>query len=105
MTEPTEMIERMARAIADNIGPSFDNLHKNKRHWIETRGIFGDEHRDVNGPFRDDCMEAARAALSALQEPDARMVEAGGAIFGFGGDPESAERVFTAMIKAARGDQ
>ena len=101
----TDMIEKIARAIADSVGPSFDMLHKNKRDWVETRGMFRGEPRDCNGPFQDDCIEAAKAALTALEQPSAEMSQAGGFSLGVDFDPEGAERVFSAMIKAARGDQ
>ena len=103
MTNPT--IERVARAIADNIGPPFDKLHKDKRHWLQERGMFEGEHRDVNGPFQGDCIEAAKAALSALLEPDEAMVETAAREYeDVRIDEVSAAWVFTAMIKAAMGE-
>ena len=104
----TDMIENMARAIADSVGPSFDMLHKNKRDWVETRGMFRGEPRDCNGPFQDDCIEAAKAALTALEQPSAEMGKrAVIALFkehGHVSGPMLA-KYYSAMIKAARGDQ
>jgi len=77
------MKERIARAIAEKIN-------------------YGEDFIDCAQPELI-CERAATAALDALAEPTPEMVEAGGAVFGFGGDPESAERIFSAMIKTARG--
>lgn len=63
------MIEQMARAIASHIGAAFDQMPRDKQHFMELSrqgksGVF-----DINGPFQDDCLNAAKAALSALSNP------------------------------------
>lgn len=103
------MIEKMARAIADNIGPPFDKLHKNKQQWKQYGGRFEGEPRDVNGPFQDDCIEAAKAVLTELEEPSDVMVRAAailpGAFQGTSARHARARETFTAMIRAAKGEQ
>lgn len=80
-----DMIERMARAIQRSDLPNERNEYVIETDWELNRNLY-ERH--------------AKAALTALQEPTPEIVEAGGKVIGFGGDPESAERVFIAMIKA-----
>ena len=71
------IVERVARIIADQVGDGFDNAHRNKPHWVETRGESGGRFRDVNEPRQNDYLDAARAAIAALREPSDAMIEAG----------------------------
>lgn len=64
----TPLIEAMARAIADGIGDDFDHAHRDKPHWIETRGESGGRYRDINEPRQPDFIDAAQAALTAITE-------------------------------------
>jgi hypothetical protein len=61
-----EMIETVARAIAEQIGYSFDDCFHSKREWIEAGGMKGDRFRDVNEPYQIDYLDAARAAIEAM---------------------------------------
>lgn len=71
------IVEKLARAIADQLGDGFDNAHRNKPHWAETRGESGGRFRDINEPRQNDYLDAARAAIAALREPSEAMIEAG----------------------------
>ena len=65
----TTMIERVARAIAPNFGPPFDEWHTErdvKRCW----GIFGYE-------TQEQLLLAARDAIEAMREPSENMVSVG----------------------------
>lgn len=60
------MVERVARAIADEIGDGFDNAHRDKPAWIDARGDKAGRYRDVNEPYQVDYLAAARAAMVAM---------------------------------------
>lgn len=62
------LIEAVARAIAEGQGDDFDHAHRDKPHWIETRGESGGRYRDINEPRQPDYIDAARAALTAITE-------------------------------------
>lgn len=67
----TEMVERVARAIANGLGDEFDNAFNGKSDWIYARGEKGGRFRDCNEPTQDDYLGAARAAIEAMREiPD-----------------------------------
>lgn len=61
-----KLIEIMARAIAEGQGDDFDHAHRDKPHWIETRGESGGRYRDINEPRQPDFLDAAEAALTAI---------------------------------------
>jgi hypothetical protein len=61
------LVEAMARAIADMIGPSYDDAFENKSEWIDARGMRNGVCLDVNTPFKTDYREAARAALAVVR--------------------------------------
>jgi hypothetical protein len=67
-------IEAAAMAVANHLTVGWDGIHENKTHWRATHGMLEGIYSDVNGPFQDDCREAARAAilayLSALAEDE-----------------------------------
>lgn len=64
----TPLIEAIARAIAEGQGDDFDHAHRDKPHWIETRGEAGGRYRDINEPRQPDFLDAAQAALTAITE-------------------------------------
>lgn len=64
----TPLIEAIARAIAEGLGDDFDHAHRDKPHWIETRGEAGGRYRDINEPRQPDFLDAAQAALTAITE-------------------------------------
>ncbi len=106
MTNP--VIEAMARQIADAYGDKYDNAFMHKSHWIVERGESGGRFRDINEPFQCDYIEMAASALKALEENITdEMLEAGKEeLFGSVEDDWAldAKRIFTAMLKAARGE-
>lgn len=61
-----DMIERVARAIANGLGDEFDNAFNGKSDWIFARGEKGGRFRDCNEPTQDDYLDAARAAIEAF---------------------------------------
>lgn len=66
MTNPEQTLrERLARKIAENVGPAYDEALQNKREYLNRRG---EGPTDVNGPFRDDYDNAADDALSVFRE-------------------------------------
>jgi len=71
----SDMIERVGRAIADQIGDGFDNAFAHKGEWRDARGNKGGRFRDVNEPFQSDFLDAAIAAVKAMREPDDAMVD------------------------------
>jgi hypothetical protein len=73
----SEMVERVARAIANGLGDEFDNAFNGKSDWIYARGEKGGRFRDCNEPTQDDYLGAARAAIEAMREPTDEMIEAG----------------------------
>ena len=67
MTPSDEQIEVAAKAIAELIGPGWDNIHRDKAHWRETGGMLDGEYRDVNEPRQDEIRDAATAAITAYE--------------------------------------
>lgn len=59
----SEMVERVARRIASELGDDFDHAFAGKAEWIAARGQKGGRYRDVNEPYRDEYLDAARGAL------------------------------------------
>jgi hypothetical protein len=102
-TDKQSAIEATARAIAGHLTPGWDKIHADKTHWRATHGMLEGIYRDVNGPFQDDCREAARAAirayLGALVE-DEGAVEAVAEIIG--DDMDASDRHCEFHYKAAR---
>src|SRR5690606_28936050 len=73
-TDTSDMVEKVARAIALAQGDSFDDAFEDKAEWVEGRGHKGGRFRDINEPFRECYLDAARAALLALREPSEEMI-------------------------------
>jgi hypothetical protein len=69
----TEMIERVARALAERHGDNWDDMPNDKGHWVRERGQFNGRFRDVNERFRCDYLDEAQAAIEAMREPTKNM--------------------------------
>lgn len=93
----TNMIERVARAIARANGDEFANAFKSKDRWIAKRGMSGGRFRDVNEPTQVDYLDMAEAAIKAMREPTDEMVTAGFLLC----DEEGTRIIWTDMIDAA----
>ena len=94
----TDMIEKMARAIAEE----FSAGRMKGRVLIDT-----DSCRRISYLQEEVFAAFAKAALSALEDPSAAMVQAGGSVITNSemiADPEGAERVFVRMIQAAKAE-
>lgn len=63
-----QLIEKVARAIADQNGDQWEFVPEDKPDWIDNRGMFQGRSRDINEPFRCDYEEMATAALNAVYE-------------------------------------
>jgi hypothetical protein len=70
----SEMVERVARAIASGNGDDYDAIPASKAEWVEKRGEFGGRFRDFNQPRRNDYVDMARAAIAAMREPTSKMI-------------------------------
>lgn len=71
----TEMVERVARAIAKRHGDEFDAIAEDKPDWTANRGNFGGRFRDVNEPYKSDYLDMAEAAIEAMREPTEAMID------------------------------
>jgi len=72
----TSMMEKAARAVAGQLG-DYDSMLVNKREWIAMRGTnHAGDPVDVNGPYRDDCYDMARAVLLAVRGDFSAMPDA-----------------------------
>lgn len=78
----SEMLEKAARRLAEALGDNLDDAFANKSEWNAARGEKGGRFRDINEPFRDDYLQAARAVLEALREPSGGMLKAGAEGYG-----------------------
>lgn len=59
--------EPVARIIADHVSGGFDASLQDKQEWKDRNGLGYDcEPLDVNGPFKDDYLDAADAILALL---------------------------------------
>lgn len=92
------MIERVEKAIADQLGLDLATLYKNKSEWIDDRGA----RHDINTPYRGDITDAACAAIEAMREPTEAMALRGLQEMPFGsGSPSVTKAAYRAMIDAA----
>lgn len=66
--ESMDVLERVAMAIADANGDAWEDVPLAKWHWNEQRGEFGGHFRDINMPMRQDYLNMAAAALTAVRE-------------------------------------
>lgn len=64
-----ELIEQVARDIADALGDNFDYAFAGKSDWVAHRGETPAGFRDVNQPYKPDYIDAAIAALAAINLP------------------------------------
>ena len=62
--------DELAVIIADALGHSFEDAHRNKAHWIETGGMLGGRFRDVNDLRQDDFLDAAAAVRAYANRED-----------------------------------
>lgn len=63
------MVERVARAIATELGADLDTAFANKTEWTNMRGTdAAGRWRDINEPFKSDYLAAARAAIEAMRD-------------------------------------
>jgi len=69
----SEMVERVAKAIANENGDAWDDTPNDKSHWTKERGMFAGRCRDINEPFKGDYADMARAAIKAMREPTEAM--------------------------------
>lgn len=68
-----ETREAVARIVADHVAGGFDAALQDKQEWKDRSGLGYDcEPSDVNGPFKDDYLDAADAILAALSTTPAR---------------------------------
>lgn len=68
------MVERVARAIATELGADLDTAFANKTEWTNMRGTdAAGRWRDINEPFKSDYLAAARAAIEAMRDPTGEM--------------------------------
>ena len=65
-TSDNDLVERVARDIADALGDNFNYAFAGKTEWITHRGETVAGFRDVNQPYKSDYMDAARAAISVI---------------------------------------
>ena len=61
-----ELIEKVARVIASHTGPEWDSAFASKLAWRQTLGQQEGKNSDVNGPFQEDYLDAARAVIKIV---------------------------------------
>jgi len=61
-----DLVEKVARAIAEGLGDDFEHAFQDKSEWIGERGMRGGRFRDVNEPYQCDYIGAAETALAAI---------------------------------------
>ena len=93
-----DLIERVARDIADALGDNFDYAFAGKSDWITHRGETPAGFRDVNQPYRPDYIDAAIAAIAAIDLPGQREAAARAALEAAASIEES--RSWSAGLKA-----
>ena len=62
-----ELIVQIARDIAEALGDNFNYAFASKAEWIAQRGDTPGGFRDVNQPYEPDYIDAAIAAIAAMQ--------------------------------------
>lgn len=106
------MVERVARAIATELGADLDTAFADKTEWTNMRGTdAAGRWRDINEPFKSDYLAAARAAIEAMREPTIKMASQGLKEWqcatdtgDLDTDAHDMELIWKAMIQAALGD-
>lgn len=97
----TNIIEKLARAVASANGDNYSDAFANKTRWVAKRGMSGGRFRDVTEPYQHDYDDMARAVLQTLHDNiTPEMVEAGMSTntrFG----PRAMEAIFQRMIQSA----
>ena len=69
----SEIVERIARALAARHGDDWDHLPNDKPHWTAQRGQFGGRFRDVNERFKCDYIDEAESAVVVLTAPQSAL--------------------------------
>lgn len=101
----SEMVERVARAIATELGADLDTAFADKTEWTNMRGTdAAGRWRDINEPFKSDYLAAARAAIEAMREPTGGMLKAGFKNTLNDAFDTEVSYIWQAMIDAALGD-
>ena len=67
--------ERVAAKFAQHIGNGFDDMHRDDRHWLETRGMLNGTFRDAGKLTQYDITEAAAAIIPIILEEAAKVAE------------------------------
>lgn len=98
------VLERVAKQIARANGDEFANAFTNKSRWVAKRGMSGGRYRDVNEPYQHDYIDMARAAIQALLEPNASMLDAWASAVPYWGE-EAIRKGHQAMLKPLLGDE
>mgnify|MGYP004528143805 CR=1 FL=1 len=70
-----DMVEKVARAIAEQNGDDYEQVPLHKSDWVQKGGLFNGRFRDVSEPYRTDYEDMAEAALKAMREPTPEMLE------------------------------
>jgi len=63
-----ELVEKVARVLASHIGPEWESAFASKTEWRKTHGRQSGKHSDINGPFQEDYLDAARVAIKITGE-------------------------------------
>jgi len=88
------MVERVAKAIAQELGLDLATLYANKSEWNRDRGA----RHDINTPYRGDITAAARAAIQALRDQTCVYRHGGEVIHELRGAPDD---IWKALLDAA----
>lgn len=62
-----DLVERVAKIIAKQLGDNFSDAFTSKQRWIAKRGMSGGRFREFNEPYQCDYLYAARSAITACQ--------------------------------------
>ena len=74
LTDEHEHAMKVAKVIAKAMGDNFSDAFKNKQRWTAKKGMSGGRFRDVNEPFQDDYIAAAKAAAAVIAADRAGLV-------------------------------
>lgn len=67
MTTRADLVEVIARAIAEGNGEDFDAVPKHKSEWVKRRGQYQGRFRDINEPFQSDYLAMAEVVRDRLR--------------------------------------
>lgn len=98
----SEMVERVARAIATELGADLDTAFANKTEWTNMRGTdAAGRWRDINEPFKSDYLAAARAAIEAMRSQTLVYRDNGHVVHEMRGAPDD---IWKTLLDAALGE-